>query len=125
MKEVIPSMNGYYRDKELAWLDSQLTKYKDKNVIIFQHFPLIEMAPNSNHNLYLPEKYLNVLAKHNNVKAIFAGHYHLTKEVEIDNVLHFVTPTAHLNSRYFRYVVLVDNGKKGCEIYSSVQRINR
>ncbi len=119
MKEVIPARSGYFKEAQLAWLDTQLTKYKGKKVIIFQHFPLINEREKSSHNLYMAQNYWDVLSKHDNVKAIFSGHYHLAREEKINGVLHTVTPPAKNPDRTIRYIV-VDDTKKQFEVYSSL-----
>ena len=42
VKEVIPGPNGYYKESEIIWLDRRLTKFKNKKVVILQHFPLLD-----------------------------------------------------------------------------------
>lgn len=66
VKQVIPGPNGYYKNEELMWLDKTLTKYANKRVVIFQHFPLLATNVRS-HKLYRKEDYEQVLKKHNNV----------------------------------------------------------
>ena len=41
-KQYFQQTNGYYSTKELTWLDKKLTKYAKKDVIILQHFPLLD-----------------------------------------------------------------------------------
>lgn len=120
-KELLPTRRGYFNDETLAWLDKQLTKYMTKNVIIFQHYPLIDESEGSSHNLYMSQKYWEVLAKHKNVKAVFSGHYHVAREEIVNNILHVTTPTAKEDVRYIRDVIVNDKGKnKEFDIYSSV-----
>ncbi len=120
-KELLPTRSGYFNDETLAWLDKQLTKYMKNNVIILQHFPLVDESEGSSHNLYQPQKYWEVLAKHKNVRAIFSGHYHVAREEIVNNVLHVTTPMAKEDARYIRDVIVIDKGKnKEFDIYSSV-----
>ncbi|MCQ2755030.1 MAG: metallophosphoesterase [bacterium] len=90
VKEVIPSPNGYYRENELKWLDKKLTQYKNKKVVIIQHFPLLDTNVKG-HNLYKKDQYYEVLKKHDNVIAIVAGHYHRNQEEMQDGVYHILT----------------------------------
>ena len=115
VKEIIPGPNGYYKKDELAWLDKQLTKYKNKKVVILQHFPLLKARVKS-HNLYGTEAYLEVLNKHNNVIAIVSGHYHENKEVVQNNVYNIVTKNFSGN-RYYKLIEI--NGDDGF-IYTSL-----
>lgn len=119
-KQVFPSVSGYFRENELSWLDKQLTKYENKNVIIFQHFPLIDEKPLSVNNLYLAQNYWKTLLNHKNVKAIFSGHYHTAREEIVNNILNIVTPAAEEKSQCFRHVILLDNGKKDYKILNTL-----
>ena len=63
-KEIIPGSIGYYKEDTLKWLDKQLKKYKNKPVIILQHFPLLTMKERPTHRVYQKEKYLELLDKY-------------------------------------------------------------
>ena len=93
-REVIPSQGGYYRDDTLAWVDKELTKYekKKKNVIIFQHFPM--KLRHTERDAYKNERYEAVLAKHSNVKGIFAGHFHANEEYTKNGIFYSITGRA-------------------------------
>ena len=93
-KEFIPSSMGYYKSETLTWLDKQLTNNKDKKVIIIQHFPVIPPSKRESRYTYKAEEYLKVLENHNNVKAIFSGHFNVNKEQELNNILHVSTADA-------------------------------
>lgn len=89
-KEKIPTPNGYYRQETLEWLEAVLQKNKNKNVVILQHFPLIN-APKSAQNTYKAEEYLKVLDKHDNVVAVISGHYHINLNEMRNGVYHITT----------------------------------
>lgn len=116
VKEVIPGPNGYYRQKELDWLDKTLTKYKNNKVVIFQHFLILD-TETKNHNLYKKNDYLNILKRHNNVISIISGHYHKNREEFCDNIYNVVTKNFSNNTYYklieiddgFVYTLLIDN----------------
>lgn len=97
-KQYFQTLNGYYPKQELVWLDKKLSKYKNKNVIILQHFPLldgenwIETAKR--------EDYFDVLKKHNNVKLIVSGHYGNDTEVKQDGIYHIITESYNKNGAY-------------------------
>ena len=116
VKEIIPGPNGYYKEDELVWLDKMLSKYADKKVVIFQHFPLLD-TPVRSHSLYKKEQYLEILKKHNNVIAVISGHYHQNREVFCNNIYNVVTKNFS-NNRYYKlieiddgfvYTMLIDN----------------
>lgn len=91
-RELIPSFGGYYRDNTLSWIDKKLKKYENKNVIIFQHFPIkITM---SEKDTYKNERYEEILAKHTNVKGIFAGHFHTNEEYTKNGIFYSITGQA-------------------------------
>ena len=99
VKEVFLGANGYFKNDEIMWLDKMLTKYSNKKVVIFQHFPLIDSKVYG-HNLYKKDDYLKVLSKHNNVIAIVSGHYHENLEVKENNIYHIVTQNFTNNMSY-------------------------
>lgn len=98
-KENIPGANAYFKPSTLEWLDQTLTKYSQNNVIIFQHFPLLE-ARSDGHNIYNKNEYLNVLKKHSNVKAIVSGHYHENREEMVNGIYNIVTPSLGVSKVY-------------------------
>lgn len=99
VKELIPGANGYFRQEELIWLDKMLTKYKNKKLVIIQHFPLLNTFVKT-HQLYKKEDYEQVLAKHNNVIAIVSGHYHENREEKEGDIYHIVTKNFSNNTYY-------------------------
>jgi len=107
VKEVIPGPNGYYRKQELEWLDKKLTQYKDKKVVIIQHFPLFD-SRTKGHSLYKKNEYLDVLKKHNNVIAIISGHYHENKEEIIDGIYQIATKN-FAGNHYYKIIEINDN----------------
>lgn len=113
VKEVIPMPNGFFRENELIWLDKQLTKYSNKQVVILQHFPLIETHI-ADHNLYQKEDYEKVLKKHNNIISIISGHYHENREEERDGIYHIVTKNFS-NNRYYK---LIEIDTKNSMVYT-------
>lgn len=96
-KEVIPGAVGYYRADTLEWLEKELIKYKDNDVIIFQHFPVEYPEGVDNrlktHKTYKVEEYQELLSKHHNVLAVISGHFHVNSENMKDGVYHISTPS--------------------------------
>lgn len=89
--ELIPGASGYFKEESLEWLDSQLTKYKNKKVVIVQHYPLIEPYKKRSHRTVDVEKYFSVLDSHTNVVAVISGHYHSGKIIKRKGVYHIST----------------------------------
>lgn len=99
VKQYFKSANGYYNKEELLWLDKTLEKNKDKNVIILQHFPLLESTSKWEETAKM-EDYKEILAKYNNVKVIISGHYGKNQEVKKDGIYHIVTESYSENGAY-------------------------
>ena len=98
-KEYFQSTNGYYTKQELLWLEKTLEKYKDKNIIILQHFPLLETDSKWLETVKT-EPYYDLLSKYNNIKAIISGHYNNNLEIQKDGIYHIVTESYNKNSAY-------------------------
>lgn len=103
-KDVIPSTNGYYKDNVVEWVDANLDLYSNKNVVILQHFPLVPPEENENYVTFKPQKYIDSIQRHNNVKAIISGHYGVNKEQTVNGVVHISTAPAP----YYRIIDILD-----------------
>ncbi len=118
-KEVIPSTNGYYKDDVLNWLDTELAKYPNNNVIILQHFPIIPPTDKETYYTYKPENYMAVLAKHKNVKAIISGHFGVNSEKNILGITHITTS----GSPYYRVIDVLDYETENPTIWAQLKEI--
>ena len=98
-KQYFQQPNGCYTQQELIWFDEKLSKYKNKTVVILQHFPVLQ---SSTQWLQTPrlEEYYAVLNKHTNVKAIISGHYGNNHEEVINNVHHMITESYSKRGAY-------------------------
>lgn len=120
-KEVIPGPAGYYKKDTLKWLDKQLTKYKNSNVVILQHFPIVAPYYNRTHTTYNAGDYENVLKKHSNVIAIFSGHYHANGETKKDGIYHVSTPSLLVGSHDYKIIEISAKSKNDCQIYTQLR----
>lgn len=120
-KEVIPGPSGYYKADTLKWLDKTLKKYKNDDVVILQHFPIVEPYRNRSHTTYNICDYENVLKKHSNVKAIFSGHYHANAENKKDGIYHVSTPSLVESPHNYKVVEINIKNKKDCQIYTQLR----
>lgn len=93
VKDNLITANGEFDKEELKWLDNQLSLNKDKHILIFEHFPVIEPYKSSTHKVLNEIDYLNILNKHKNVIAVIAGHYHAAKTDKIKNIAFIDTPS--------------------------------
>ena len=118
-KDVIPSTNGYFKDDVVEWVDANLDLYPNKNVVILQHFPLIPPEENENYVTFKPQKYLEILQKHNNVKAIVSGHFGVNKEQTVDGITHISTAPAPC----YRIIDILDCTSKNPSIWAEVVEV--
>ncbi len=89
-KQYFQSSNGYYPKSELLWLEKTLEKNKKKDVIILQHFPLLETKSKWMETSKM-EDYNEILEKYKNVKVIVSGHYDDNLEITKDDIYHILT----------------------------------
>lgn len=71
-------VTGELSDDRLAWLDARLGEVAGKAAYIFLHHPPVELGLTLLDPLGLeqPQRLLDVLARHGNVRYIFFGHVH-------------------------------------------------
>jgi 3',5'-cyclic AMP phosphodiesterase CpdA len=122
-KEVIPGPAGYYKEDTLKWLDKQLTRYKNRPVVIFQHFPLVEPRPVASHKTYKAEDYLALLQKHTNVIAIVSGHYHVNNETMLDGVYHISSPSLLSEPSSYKIIKIVTTKGFSPMIYTELRGV--
>lgn len=120
-KEVIPGPAGYFKNDTLKWLDKTLTKYKNRKVVIFQHFPIVEPYYNRTHTTYNKQAYEEILKKHTNVISIISGHYHANGENMVDGVYHISTPALVVPPHNYKIIELTGDAKKGYNIYTQLR----
>lgn len=120
-KEVIPGPSGYYKKDTLLWLDKTLSRYKNRSVVILQHFPVVEPYYNRSHTTYNVKDYEDVLKKHDNVIAIFSGHYHANAENKKDGIYHVSTPSLVEAPHNYKVVEIVVKDKKDFQVYTQLR----
>lgn len=103
--------NGRISDEQLQWLDDELKNSKNKVVLIFLHFPLLEPYSSYHHKILNADEFYKVLDSYKQPIAIFSGHYHTTKITKERNILHVSSPSLVSYPNAFR-VVSVTNYKK-------------
>ena len=126
-KEVIPGSAGYYRADTLEWLDKQLAKSK-KPAIILQHYPIIDMKDFGSgklktHRTYQPEKYLEILDKHDNVLAVISGHFHINSEVMRNGVYHISSPTLLDHPHCYKIIDIISKEGLSPIIYTQLKEV--
>lgn len=96
--------NGEIGPIQLKWLDAQLAKSKNDVVLIFLHHPIVEPMHSQSHLLLNSDEVLKVIQKYKNPIAIFSGHYHTTKIIQMGNILNVSTPSMVSYPNAFRIV---------------------
>ena len=106
--DYVPDTRGYFNKNTIQWLDNVLEENKDKKVIIFQHFPIVEP---SDGNLYAKlhrvrnkHRLISTIKKYGNVIMVVSGHYHQSGEFEKYGMKHFSTPALFLTPSYYRII---------------------
>ncbi len=81
--------NGAIGEAQLVWLENQLENAdkKELNVVVMAHFPVL---PKAALNLWNDVEVVQILDKHNGVKAYFNGHHH-PGNYALNNGIHYVT----------------------------------
>ena len=120
VNQVIPSSAGYYKEDELIWLDKKLNRYKGRDVIIVQHFPLVEPYYRKSHMTYKADEYLKLLSKHNNVIAVISGHFHSEDENFNNGILHISAPALIETGEYKEITISRGAGENKRTIKSKV-----
>ncbi|MBE7703495.1 MAG: hypothetical protein E7Z89_05525 [Cyanobacteria bacterium SIG28] len=116
-KEVIPSSMGYYKANVMTWLEEQLDLYKDKKVIIFQHFPVVAPAKKESYYTYKADEYLKLLDNYSNIKALVAGHFNVNNEQKVNGILHISTS----NAPNFRVIDIIDYDTDNMTFWATVK----
>ena len=122
-KETIPGTNGYYRESTLKWFDNQLTKYANKKVVVFQHFPILPPTEEKSHQVYRAEDYVAILKKHDNVIAIVSGHYHLNKEKMDNGIYHISSPSLVGVTNPYKIIDIVTTKGFSPMIYTQLREV--
>lgn len=122
-KEVIPGSVGYYRPDTLEWVDKKLTDNKDKQVVIFQHFPIEypEGVDIKTHKTYRVEDYQELLEKHHNVLAVVTGHFHLNSESMKNGIYHISSPSIIAVPQSYKIIDIVTTKEFSPIIYTQLR----
>lgn len=123
VNQYIPSSGGYFKDSEYIFLEKKLKKYKNRKVIIVQHFPIVEPQKKSSGVTYQEDKYLKFLTGYNNVVAIVSGHYHAENVISQDGILHISVPALVEKGEYEEIIFDQDAKNKDFVIKTKIHLI--
>ena len=116
-KEIIPTSGGYYKTETLDWLSNKLNFYREKNVILLQHFPIIPPAKKETKYTYKVEEYYRLLSNFKNVKAVISGNFNTNNEQNINNILHISTA----NAPQYRIIDIIDYETESPTIWTTIK----
>lgn len=116
-KEVLPSTSGYFKDDTIDWIDNELSVNAEKNVFIFQHFPIVPPAKRESYYTFKADNYLNMLRKHDNVKAIISGHFGVNNEIIYNDIIHISTAPAPC----YRVIDILDYETKSPTVWAQIR----
>ena len=103
----MPSNHGVFNQRTLKWLDEVLSKNEKKKAIIFQHVPYIAPYENPAYDILEKTDYRAVISRHDNVIAIFGGHYKKESAVKDDNgIMHICAPALYQHPYSYMDVIL-------------------
>ncbi len=123
VKEVIPGPLGYLKESSLVWLDKQLHKYRNKNVVIFQHIPLTAEKEVASHMIFQREKYYEILDKYDNVITIISGHLHSNGEIMRNGVYHISTPTLLKDYHPYKIITISTTKNFSPMVYTELKEV--
>lgn len=107
--EMVSMPRGYFKDREFVELEKFLEKYKDKNVIIVQHFPVLKLE-NELKSTFNAEEYTKFLSSYPNVKAVISGLEGEDFEIDKDGIKHINVPSLDKASEYKVFNIKSNNG---------------
>jgi 3',5'-cyclic-AMP phosphodiesterase len=91
-------VKGLLEEKELAFLRVELEQHRDKNIMIFIHHHVLPVGSAwlDKINLFNAQQFLDVVAGHDNVKAVFCGHAHQEFAGKYKHIDFYTTPSTSL-----------------------------
>ncbi len=103
----MPSGHGVFSSKTLKWLDEVLSKNKNKKALIFQHIPYYAPYEKPEYEILEKPEYKAVISRHDNILAIFSGHYHKESLYKEDNgIYHICVPALSLEPYLYTEIEL-------------------
>ena len=98
--------NGELPQEQLDFLDKELASAGNNTILIFMHVPLKQPFSSDSHRLLNAEAMYKILKQYNNPIGIFTGHYHVTKVIQQNNIVHVSTPSLISYPNAFRFVTV-------------------
>jgi len=115
-EDKISKPNGKIDKKQLQWLDKQLYRNRNNIILIFTHDPVKPPFEHGENDMYIYDhsmenatEVMAVLEKYKNPIVIFSGHYHVSKIMQINNIIHVSSPSIISYPNAFRVVNIFKN----------------
>ena len=124
--------HGCLSDEQLAYLEQKLTENPQRHtlVLLHHHSVLVGSSWLDQHTLHEPDKFWEVVEKHNNVRAILCGHVHQEYDSIHSGVRVMATPSTCVQfkpdstdfaldplSPGWRTLELFDDGRMETQVY--------
>ena len=122
-KEVIPGAVGYFKEDTMKWLAKQLNKYKRRNVVIFQHYPLMMAKEQRSHRVFNRDEYLELLDKQDNVVSVIAGHIHTNGEIMRNGVYHITSPSLLNDPHSYKVITISRTHGFSPMVYTELKQV--
>ena len=106
----IPSGHGFFGEETIKWFKKTLLKNRDKEIVIFQHFPLVAPEEQKQLRLLEPDEYTSILENNRNILLVASGHYHVSKITIDENGVHHISSPSLLISSQYR-IIEIDYNK--------------
>ena len=108
----MPSNHGVFTQRTLKWLDETLTKHENKKAIIFQHVPYLPPYDKESYEILEKNNFRAILSNHDNVLAVFGGHYRMEGIKKDDKgITHINAPALSISPYNYMDIVLTYDKK--------------
>ena len=97
---------GYFKKETLEWLDKKLYKYKNKKIVIVQHYPLIPPRKKFSYETINAYEYFHILNSHDNIIAILSGHYSTDKTIYKKGIYHISVPAFSNSPNTYKIITI-------------------
>lgn len=107
----IPSSHGFFGEETIKWFKKTLKENRDKEILLFQHFPLVQPEEQRQLRLLEPEEYESILDNNRNILLVASGHYHVgAVNIDENGVYHISTPSLLMSAQY--RIIQIDYKKR-------------
>ena len=118
---------GYYRAETIDWVQKELSRNKRKDVVIFQHFPVVypEGSESSvkTHKTYKVEAYQDAIENYHNLLAIISGHFHVNSETMKNGVYHISSPSLLALPHTYKVIDIITTKDFSPIIYTQLREV--